>query len=59
MEKDILDVTKTNYDFFISKYGIITDPEIAKQLLCITTNAWYVKLMITLTIVRVLIIINI
>ena len=42
MEKDILDVTRTNYDFFISKYGIITDPEIAKQLLCITTNAWYV-----------------
>ena len=42
MVEDIKLLNKSNVENFISKYGLIKDEEMAKELLCITSNAWLV-----------------
>ena len=42
MFEDIKLLNKSNVENFISKYGLIRDEEMAKELLCITSNSWLV-----------------
>lgn len=39
---EIKNLNKSNYKDFIEKYGLITDIELAKKCLCITSDAWLV-----------------
>ena len=42
MLEEIEKLNSNNKDEFIKKYGLIKDPEVAKDLLCITSNTWMV-----------------
>ncbi len=39
---EIISLNENNYKDFIEKYGLITDIELAKKCLCITSDAWFV-----------------
>ena len=39
---NLYDLTRENAVKYVEQYGAITDPELAKSLLCVTSNAWFI-----------------